>query len=85
MHPRETGKSPFDRLRGACGAGSPRCLSHGAGSVKQIVAHQLGEQLVPVQTADHRSGVVVVGDVGGILREKIAYDLIDGIVTLFGE
>lgn len=53
------------------------------GSVPQILLHQLLEQLVPVQLADQGPGVVVVGDIGGILAEDIAHDLVDGVVPLF--
>jgi hypothetical protein len=54
-------------------------------SVEQIALHQLLEQLVPVQLADHASGAVVVGDVGGVLGEKVAHNLIDGIVALLAQ
>ena len=49
----------------------------------QILTHQLLQQLVPVQLANQAAGVVVVGDIGGILGQKIADDLIDGIIALF--
>ena len=48
----------------------------------QILTHQLLQQLVPVHLADHGTGVVVVGDIGGILGQDIADDLIDGIIAL---
>ena len=50
-------------------------------SVRQMLFHQLLRQLVPIETADQRTGVVVVGDIGGVLGENIAHDLVDGIVT----
>jgi hypothetical protein len=53
--------------------------------VEQIALHQLLEQLVPVQLTDHAAGTIVVGDVGGILGEKITNDLVDGIVALLAQ
>jgi hypothetical protein len=53
--------------------------------VKQIAAQQFLHQLVPIQLTDHASGIVVVGDIGGIFGEQIAYDLIDGVVTLLAQ
>ena len=50
-------------------------------SVPQVLLHQLLEQLVPVQLADEGAGVVVVGDIGGVLREDVADDLVDGGCT----
>ena len=40
------------------------------------------QQLVAIQLADQRARAVVIRDIGGILREDIAYDLIDGVVAL---
>src|SRR5699024_3191874 len=54
-------------------------------SVKEIVPHQLLEELVPVQLTDQAAGVVVVGDIGRVLREQIPDDLIDGVIALFAE
>ena len=51
----------------------------------KIGQEQLLKQLVPVDAADERPGVVIVGDVGGILREDITYDLVDGVVALLHE
>ena len=48
----------------------------------QVALHQLLEQFVTVQLADQGPGTVVIGDVGGVLGEKVAHDLVDGIVTL---
>ena len=47
----------------------------------QIVADQFLHQFIPVHLTDHAAGIVVIGDIGGIFREQIADDLIDGIVT----
>ena len=49
----------------------------------QIFPHQDLEQLVPVDLANQGPGVVVVGNIGGVLGQDIAHDLIDGIVALF--
>ena len=54
-HPRQKNAR---RMHGA------RC---GSASVPQVLLHQLLEQLVPIQLADQGAGVVVVGDIGGIL------------------
>ena len=49
----------------------------------QVFADQDLEQLIPVDLADQSPGVVVVGDIGGVLGEDITHDLIDGIIALF--
>ena len=51
--------------------------------VQQIILHQRLQQLVPVHLADEGAGVVVVGDIGGILGQDVTHDLVDGVVTLF--
>ena len=48
----------------------------------EIALQQHLEQLIPIQLADQRAGVVVVGDIGGVLAEDIAHNLIDGVITL---
>ena len=55
-------------------------LTKGSG---QIAANQLLKKLVPIQLADHTAGVVVIGDVGGILGQQVAHDLVHGVVALF--
>ena len=52
-------------------------------SVPEILLYQFLQQLVPIQLADQGAGVVVVGDIGGVLREDVSHDLIDGIIALF--
>ena len=54
-----------------------------AQSLAQILPHEDLKKLVPVDLADQGPGVVVVGDIGGVLRENIADDLVDRIVALF--
>jgi hypothetical protein len=54
-------------------------------SVSQIVLEQHLEELVPVQAADESPGVVVIGDIGGVLGEDIAHDLVDGVIAFFLE
>ena len=49
----------------------------------EIAFQQHLQQLIPVQLADQGAGAVVVGDVGGILAENIAHDLVDGVIALF--
>ena len=48
----------------------------------QIILHQRLQQLVPVHPADQSPGIVVVGNVGGVLRQDVPDDLIDGIIAL---
>ena len=62
--------------------GSPR---YGLLLIKQIALDQLLEELVPVQLTNHGAGVVVICNIGGIFGQKVPYDLIDGVVTLFAE
>ena len=50
--------------------------------LSEIAAHECLQQLVAIQLADQRARAVVIRDIGGILREDIAYDLIDGVVAL---
>ena len=56
-----------------------------AGSIEQIVPHQLLQQLITIELADETSGVVIIRDIGRILRKKIANNLVDGIITLFAK
>ena len=51
--------------------------------VNQIFAHQNLHQLVPIDLTDHAPGTTIVGDIGGVLGEQIADDLIDGVVAFF--
>src|SRR5699024_11314751 len=46
-----------------------------------VLLDQLLQQLVPIQLADQGAGVVVVGDIGRVLREDVPHDLIDGVVS----
>ena len=59
-----------------------RVLLTGLSSNAQIALQQRLQQLVPVQLANEGPGVVVVGDVGGVLAEDVAHQLVDGIVAL---
>ena len=49
----------------------------------QEIPNQKIEQLIPVDFADQTPCVLIVGDIGGILRQDVAHDLVDGIVALF--
>ena len=49
----------------------------------KVEANDLVEQFVSVKFADNGTGVIVVGDISRIFRQKIADDLHHGIVTLF--
>ena len=61
---------------------SPRIGERGYCSVRQILFHQLLQQLVPVQLPDQGAGIVVVGDIGRVFREDVADDLVDGVIAL---
>jgi hypothetical protein len=43
------------------------------------------QQFITIQSADQASGVVVIGDIGGILGKQVTDDLVNGIVTFFAE
>ena len=49
----------------------------------QIAPDQLLQKLVPIQLADHAAGVVIVGDIGRVLGQQVAHDLVDGVIALF--
>ena len=53
--------------------------------VKQILPHQGLHKLVPVDFTDHAPGVAKVCDVGGVLGQQVAHDLIDGVIPLLGQ
>ena len=40
------------------------------------------EDLIAVKLSYKRTGAVVISDIGRVLREKIAYYLVDGIIAL---
>ena len=46
---------------------------------------QLLKKLVTVELADEAASIIVIGDVGRILRENVSDDLVDWIVALFAE
>ena len=58
-------------------------LGFGSFLLEQVLANQHLHQLVPVDFTNHAPGVVVIGNIGGILRQQIADDLVDGIVAFF--
>ena len=51
--------------------------------VEQIFPNKGLHQFIPVDLADHTAGVVIVGDVGGLLGQQIADDLVHRVVALF--
>ena len=61
----------------------PVFVKHKGRSFIQVGTHQSPQQLVPVQFADQAAGAVVGGDIGGILGENVADDLVNGVVALF--
>ena len=48
-----------------------------------IAANHRLQKIVTVDLADQVAGIFVGGDVGGIFRKEIAYDLVYRIVALF--
>jgi len=40
------------------------------------------EQLIPVDMPDEAAGVVVGGDIGGVLGKDVPYELVDRVITL---
>ena len=46
---------------------------------------QLLEEVVAVNLTDEGAGIVEIGDIGGVLREKISHNLVDRVVPLFAE
>ena len=46
------------------------------------MANKLLKQFVAVKLADEAASVVVIRDIGRVLREKIADDLVDWIIAL---
>ena len=62
---------------------SLRGNAEGKRLLPQISADQHLQQLVPVDLADQGPGIVVIGDVGGVLGENITHDLVDGVIALF--
>ena len=51
-------------------------------SAFDVVADQGLQQIVTVNAADDRTGILIGGNVGGILREDVPYQLVDGVVAL---
>ena len=51
----------------------------------RIVSEKGTPKRIAVKLADERTGSLVIGDIGGILGDDIAHDLVDGIVSLFAE
>ena len=43
------------------------------------------QQLIPVDVPDETAGVVVGGDVGGVLRKDVPYNLVNGVVALLAQ
>ena len=49
----------------------------------EIIRQQLPQKRIPVHTADKAAGVIVIGDVSGVLGKNISHQLINGIVSLY--
>ena len=52
-----------------------------SGSVKQVMPDQLLQEFVAVELADEAASVIVIRDIGRVFGEKIADDLVDGVVA----
>ena len=52
-------------------------------SVCQVISDQNLEQFIPVHLADQGPGLVMVGDIGGVLGEDVTHDLINRVIALF--
>lgn len=49
--------------------------------IKQVMPDDFLKELITVKLADEAASVIVVGNIGWILREKVSDNLIDGIVS----
>ena len=71
-----------------CGKNLTRAGSHPArakrsfSSVCKIIPDQDLQKLVAVNLADQGAGLVMVGDIGGVLGEDVAHDLVDRVIAL---
>ena len=52
-------------------------------SSAQVTLHQHLQQLVAVDLANQRAGMVMIGNLSGIFGKDIPHDLVDRIVSLF--
>ena len=73
-----------DKPPGAAHAGCKMYKIHGLFN-PEIVFDKGIEQLVPVDPANQAARAVIVGDIGRVLREDVAHDLVDGVIPLFAE
>ena len=51
-------------------------------SVCKVIPDQDLQKLVAVHLADQGAGLVMVGDIGGVLGEDVAHDLVDRVIAL---
>ena len=63
----------------------PEFIAPADGLFVKVILDQLLHKFIPVDTADERSGVVVIGNISGVLRENVADDLIYGVISLHHE
>ena len=76
----KSAQAGFHKTRGFCAQQKP--LGFGSFLLEQVFPNQHLHQLVPVNLADHTPGTVVIGDIGGIFRQQLADDLVNGILAL---
>jgi hypothetical protein len=50
--------------------------------MRQVIFDQSLQKLVSVYLPDQGPCVIMVGDIGRVLRQDIAHDLIDGVIAL---
>ena len=72
---------------GLCRTKPPFAVFGECGSIlgEQIFPNQDLHQLVPVDLADQTAGIAVIGDIGGIFRQKVPDDLVNGVVAFLGK
>jgi hypothetical protein len=53
--------------------------------IEKIVPYKLLKKIVTVELTDAAASVIVIGDIGRILRENVADNLVNGVVALLSE
>ena len=49
----------------------------------KVAFNNIPQQILSTNPGDKFTGIVMIGDVGGILRQNVAHDLVDGVIALF--
>ena len=53
--------------------------------IEEIVTHKLLQQFVTVELADEAASIIVICNVGRVFRKNVADNLIDRVISFFGE